>query len=86
MKGTAAKPPVRLSHFARPGRFERRQTPPLRAPVSKSSETYREERVQKVRRRGRAIALRRAPSRLRASAALLEARQRKGAASGTGTG
>ena len=42
-KGTAAKvsmakPPVRLSHFARPGRFERRQIPPPRTPMSKGSE------------------------------------------------
>lgn len=56
-KGTAAKvsmakPPVRLSHFARPGRFERRQIPHRGRPCRKALKTYREERVQKVRRGG----------------------------------
>lgn len=34
-KASMAKPPVRLSRFARPGRFERRQTPPGDAHVEK---------------------------------------------------
>lgn len=56
-KGTAAEtsraePPGRLSRFARFGRLEHRQTPPSRAPMSKSSENLPERARAKSEARG----------------------------------